>query len=213
MKPSLCGAARVPRTASRASFVMRERAIIALAGVAACAGIAASIVLVPDWRGVWGAGLAVLMVVIAATDARRFIIPDALTAAALVLGLAYAAVEDTDMWLPAVAWTLVRGAAPAVVFFALRSAYRRWRGRDGIGLGDVKLAAVAGIWLDWPIIPVAVDIAAVAALGTYLILRVGFRRAVRPTTRLPFGLFLAPSIWLGWVIETALLLDPTVLSF
>ena len=34
-------------------------------------------------------------------------------------------------------------------FFALRYGYARLRGRQGLGLGDVKLAFVAGAWLDW----------------------------------------------------------------
>src|SRR5215469_16578696 len=141
-----------------------------LAGAALSVGIVASLVLVPDSRGAWGAGLAVLMVAIAAVDARRFIIPDELTAAALALGLAYAAVADAEMWAQALAWAVLRGVAPALAFFGVRVGYRRWRGREGIGLGDVKLAAVAGVWLDWPTIPVAIELAAVAAIGTYLIM-------------------------------------------
>ena len=86
-----------------------------------------SIVLVPDSRGAWGAGLAVLMAAIAAVDARRFIIPDELTAAALALGLAYAAVEDADIWAQALAWAVVRGAIPALAFLGVRAANRRWR--------------------------------------------------------------------------------------
>lgn len=192
---------------------------------AAVVGVA-SIALVPDSRGVWGAGLAALMVAIAAVDARLFIIPDELTATAGGLGFAYAAVQGADMWLPALGWSLIRGAATALVFLGVRAGYRWWRGRDGIGLGDVKLAAVAGVWLDWAAIPVAVDIAAVAALGACLVLylmkrlmpqrliaRRGFRRAIRATTRLPFGLFLAPAIWLTWIIETTLLFHPSVYSF
>ena len=182
---------------------------IALAVIAALIGVVASLVLLPDARGLWGGGLAVLMVAIAAFDVRLLIIPDELTAAALALGLAYAAQQDTDAWMLALAWALLRGAAPALIFLAVRDLYRRWRGREGIGLGDVKLAAVAGVWLDWPVIPIAVDIAAVAALIAYLLLylayrsRPGFRRRIR-RTRLPFGLFLAPAIWLAWIAQTAL---------
>src|SRR4029077_804203 len=175
-----------------------------LAGVALSAGIA-SIVLVPDSRGAWGAGLAVLMVAIAAVDGRRFIIPDELTAAALVLGLASAAVEDAGIWAQALAWAVLRGAVPASAFLGVRAGYRRWRGREGIGLGDVKLAAVAGVWLDWPNIPIAVEIAALAALAVYLIRHLYLRRNVRPTTRLPFGLFLAPAIWITWMLDATLL--------
>jgi leader peptidase (prepilin peptidase) / N-methyltransferase len=176
-----------------------------LAGVALSIGSVASIVLVPDSRGAWGAGLAVLMVAIAAVDARRFIIPDELTAAALALGLAYAAVEDADIWPQALAWAVLRGAVPALAFLGVRAAYRRWRGREGIGLGDVKLAGVAGVWLDWPTIPIAIEIAALAALGAYMIRHLYLRRNVRLTTRLPFGLFLAPAIWIAWILEATLL--------
>jgi len=180
---------------------------MAFAGVAA-SGIAASLMLVPDMRGIAGAGLAVLMVAIAAVDARRFIIPNELTAAALVLGLVYAAIGETGSWAQAVAWSALRGIVPALAFLAVRALYGRLRGREGIGLGDVKLAGVAGVWLDWPVIPVAIEIAAVAALGVYLIRHLCVGRAVGPATRLPFGLFLAPAIWIGWLLETTLLYPP-----
>lgn len=186
---------------SRTAWTMRATHI-AFAVAAASICVAASIILVADSRGVWGAGLAVLMVAIAAVDARLFIIPDELTAAALALGLAYAVVQDGDIWPTALAWSLLRGAVPALVFYGVRAGYRRWRGREGIGLGDVKLAAVAGVWLDWPTIPVAIEIAAVAAIGTFLLMHFCSRRAIRRTTRLPFGLFLAPAIWLAWMAET-----------
>jgi leader peptidase (prepilin peptidase) / N-methyltransferase len=178
---------------------------LVLAGVALCVGGIASVVLVPDSRGPWGAGLAVLMVVIAAIDARRFIIPDELTAAALALGLAYAAVGDADVWAQALAWAVLRGAVPALAFLGVRASYRRWRGLEGIGLGDVKLAGVAGVWLDWLTIPIAIEIAALAALGAYMVMHFYFRRTVRPTTRLPFGLFLAPAIWIAWILDATLL--------
>jgi len=77
----------------------------------------------------------------------------------------------------------------------------------------VKLAGVAGVWIEWSIIPIAIEIAALAALGTYLVRHWWLRRAVRPTTRLPFGLFLAPAIWIGWLFEATLLLYPVGASF
>jgi len=38
--------------------------------------------------------------------------------------------------------------------------YRRWRGRDGLGLGDIKLAAVAGSWLGMVTIFAVIEFAA-----------------------------------------------------
>lgn len=138
------------------------------------------------------AGLALLMLAIAVVDARRFIIPNELTLAALALALVQAAVLDAN---PATALlqAALRGLALGLIFFAIRETYSRLRGRDGLGLGDVKLAAVAGVWLGWTAIPIAVEVAALSALALYLV-RYLSGRPLRATQRIPFGLFLAPAI-------------------
>ncbi len=180
--------------------------------IAAVATAAASMIVVPGALGVAGAGLACLMVGIAAVDARRFIIPDELSAAALALGLVHAAIGHPDAIGEAVAVAMLRGGVMALAFFGLWAAYRRLRGRDGIGLGDVKLAGVAGAWLDWPSIPIAVEIAALAALAVCLVRWLALGRTISATTRLPFGLFLAPAIWIAWLGETMLPQIPSVLG-
>jgi leader peptidase (prepilin peptidase)/N-methyltransferase len=53
-------------------------------------------------------------------------------------------------------------------------------------------------------LPVAVEIAALSALTAVLVHQVVTRRTVKPTTRLPFGLFFAPAIWVSWLLQTAL---------
>ena len=181
--------------------------------IAGAAGIAASVLLLPDARGVAGGGLALLMIAIAVVDARRFIIPDELTIAALALGFVHAALLDTDAIMPSLATAALRGAVLALAFWGLRIAYGRLRGREGIGLGDVKLAGVAGVWLDWATMPVAVEIAALAALAVYAVRRFRGGRSVRRTIRLPFGLFFAPAIWIGWLLESILPLFPAMAWF
>src|ERR1700731_4600164 len=47
----------------------------------------------PDWRGAFGAALALLMLAIALSDIHHFIVPDALSATAFVLGLIAAALK------------------------------------------------------------------------------------------------------------------------
>src|SRR5215831_11747011 len=151
----------------------------------------------PGAPGAFGAGLGLIMLAIAAVDARRFIIPNELVAAALVLGLVQATMQESGAAMPALALAAVRAAVLVLLFLALRWLYAWWRGREGLGLGDVKLAAAAGVWLDWPSIPLAIEIAAVAALAVYATAHVAGRRRIRAATRLPFGLFLAPAIWLA----------------
>jgi leader peptidase (prepilin peptidase)/N-methyltransferase len=163
--------------------------------------IAASLILLPNAEGAIGGGLAVLMIAIATIDARRFIIPDELTVAALALGFLHAAIQAGNL-VELLASAALRGAVLALAFLSLRFLYRRIRGREGIGLGDVKLAGVAGVWLDWSMAPVAIEIAALAALAAYAVRLFSKRRPVRSTSRLPFGLFFAPAIWIGWLLQS-----------
>jgi leader peptidase (prepilin peptidase) / N-methyltransferase len=180
----------------------RHRAVAGLfgLGILAAATIAASVFTAPGWPGVLGAGLGLLMLAIAVVDGRYFIIPNALTIATLALGLVYAALLGG--WL-GIGEGLLRGGVLAFAFLVLRAGYQWFRGRTGIGLGEVKLAGAGGIWLGWMMLPVAVEIAALAALAAYA-LRWLAGRPVQRLTRVPFGLFFAPAIWLAWLIETAL---------
>jgi len=176
-------------------------------GLPVLAAVVASIVMVGGLRGALGAALALIAAAIAAIDARRFIIPDALNAAALLLGLAHAwTLAPETPWI-ALGIALLRGAVLGLLFLGLREGYRRLRGRDGVGLGDVKLAAVAGVWLDWFAMALAVEIAALAGLAVFGLWHLTGQRTVRATSRVPFGVFLAPAIWIAWLVE-ALLLAP-----
>ena len=168
-------------------------------------GIAVSLMTSTNLRGAFGAALAVLMLAIAVSDLRRFIVPDLLTATAFVLGLIYAARFDVGPISEILFECLLRATATALPFLALMLLYEWWRGQPGLGLGDVKLAAVAGVWLDWFTIVAVIEVAALIALGVFGISRYVLRRPVGATTPLPFGLFLAPAIWVGWIGQTLLL--------
>ena len=165
-------------------------------------GVLISIASAPDTIGLLGAGLALVMVAIAVVDRRSFVIPDALTAAGLGLAVVHAAAQEPDAMVHAVLLAAVRGAALASLFLIFRSVYARIRGRQGLGLGDVKLAGVAGAWLDWSLMPIAVELAAVAALCAYALRQAFLGRPISVTNRVPFGLFFAPAIWACWVLET-----------
>lgn len=184
----------------------RERPVAACAVVlVALATVAASLIVVPGLPGYLGAGLALIAIAIAIIDARYFVIPNELTAAGLALALANAArMAPYAIW-ESVGVVMLRAAALALLFLGLRALYRHLRGREGIGLGDVKLAGVAGAWLDWLAIPIAVEIAALAAIAAFGVRYYAGGRAFDANLKFPFGLFLAPSIWLGWLIEVALL--------
>ena len=168
------------------------------------AAVGGSLVISPGPEGLFGALLAALMVAVAAEDFRRYIIPNELTAAAVALGLLRAATVGPDADWAAVLQAVLRAVAIMVPLLALMIGYRRWRGRDGLGLGDVKLAAVAGVWLGFATIFAVIELAALSALAAYLVNSRLRKRPLKATAFLPFGLFLAPAIWLGWLAEAIL---------
>jgi len=139
------------------------------------------------------------MLAIAAVDAQKFIIPDPLVFAALLLGLLRAGIagDAAEFGL-----ALLRAALCCAAFVMLMSAYQALRHRRGMGLGDAKLAAVAGAWLDWMTIAAAIELAAVSAIVAYALRSFLRNRRMRADAVLPFGLFFAPAIWLGWLVET-----------
>lgn len=184
---------------------LRRHAIYAALAASAFAAVAASFFAAPGLAGLFGAALGLLMLAIAVSDARAFRIPDRLTLAALLLALAQISAMGLANLPENIGAAVLRGAVLGLVFLALREMYFRLRRRHGIGLGDVKLAMVAGAWLDWPLIPAAVEIAALMALIAYSVSQLVLRRPMEATAKLPFGLFFAPAIWFCWLAGTMFL--------
>lgn len=109
-------------------------------------------------------------------------IPNRLNATLLLSGLAVAGLTD----VPGLLASVVGAVLGSTVLLAVALAFRRLRGRDGLGLGDVKFLAGAGAWTGWQGVGPVVFLAAVAAL-----LVVGMRRwagaALHRHQPIPFG--------------------------
>lgn len=145
-----------------------------------------------------GLALAALLAAIAVSDWRHYRVPDRLTSLALGLRaldiLASPSSATGDDLLQAAG----RAVAMAAMFYGFRLAYLQLRGQEGMGLGDVKLAGVAGAWVDWSRLPMVIEIAALigVAVALFRAARAGSR--VRANTRLPFAVGFAAAIFLGW---------------
>lgn len=129
-------------------------------------------------------------------DARTGRIPDAANAAVFGLGLARALVAGPSM----AAERLLDGAIVALLLLLLRSAYRRLRGRQGFGLGDVKFLTAATLWTGLAGLPFLLLGASLAAL--LWVGLAGLRRGgLGWTTRLRFGPYLAAALLLTVLLE------------
>ena len=83
-------------------------------------------------------------------------------------------------------------------FWGLRVGYFYLRGREGLGLGDVKLMAGIGALLGPWLIPHVVLLAALGALGAALLHRKRNADAMAATRALPFGTALCVATLLLW---------------
>ena len=132
------------------------------------------------------------------TDIRFGIIPNWLNALIAVLGLARAFVMDGASGVLAGA---IAGFAIGAVLVLLRQIYFAWRGVQGLGLGDVKFLAAAGIWTGLSDFPLLLLIATLVALLLAGVLHLT-GRAVTARTAIPFG----PSLAFG--LLATLVLQP-----
>lgn len=129
------------------------------------------------------------LLALAVIDLRTMMLPDILTGQVLVLGLV---VAGTDGRLVE---SLIGAALGFAVFALIATMYRRWRGHDGLGLGDAKLLGAAGAWVGWTGLPSIVLIASLAAL--VVALPMAMRVAGRTTQHeVAFGPYLAGATWI-----------------
>jgi leader peptidase (prepilin peptidase)/N-methyltransferase len=147
--------------------------------------------------------LAATMGAIAAEDMRRMRVPDAWSLPAALGGFIAVALEARSIGstpLMMLGHAMVSLIVCGGAFYLLREIYFRWRGVEGLGFGDVKLAATGGIWLGWEIFPAVVTIAAVGAI-LWVIGAAALKRGWPKERKIPFGAFLAPAIWICWVLS------------
>lgn len=91
----------------------------------------------------------VVLHLLVAIDFEHFIIPDSLQWALAILAVPHYFLSSLNLQ------ELLAGAAlGGGIAAALHYGYRWWKGHDGLGFGDVKLMAVAGLWLGaTPLVP------------------------------------------------------------
>lgn len=165
-----------------------------------------SVALMPMPQSLVSVILAAAMLSIAVSDFRSLTIPDTISLPAIPLGLTVSGnlVSSQTPYLcnPEHVLAAITGFAG---LFTVRWIYEKVRGREGLGLGDVKLAAVAGAWTGLEGLLAVITLAASAALmvviATDVIMRWRDRgsQGLSSSTEVPLGVFLAPAIWVQFL--------------
>lgn len=148
------------------------------------------------------ATLGLAMSVIIITDARYFIIPDIISLPMIVLGIVLSPLfPHNSTSMNAILYSVLAASLGFLVFYVTRLLYKVIRQKEGLGFGDVKLAAVAGAWTGMEGLNIVFLLSCLSALGFILILHLSGNR-VKASTALPFGVFIAPSIWVVWILQS-----------
>ena len=169
-------AERLGRAWDHATYLVRRATVLAAATSLVVGATAPAPVAVRGGMATTG----VLFVLASLVDVHERRLPNRLLAAALLAALASVAVG------PSVGDT-AQAAIGAAFGGGLVLGVRLVR---GIGMGDVKMAAVVGAsvgYVSIGAVPVAIAVAAAVAAGVGLVGR---------RTSLPFG----PALWLGWAV-------------
>ena len=180
----------------RGAISPRYPLVEALGGVVA---LAALLLPTTPWSSLAAAWLGWSLIVVFFVDLDHRIIPDEISLGGTLLGLALSFV--TIGFVPALLGAILGGGS----LFLLAWGYERTRGRAGMGMGDVKLAAMLGAFLGWQGVLLTVMLASV--VGSVLGIALLLSRRGTGATALPFGCFLAPAAW------AAFLFGPSIWSW
>lgn len=138
-------------------------------------------------------------------DVRFFLLPDKGNIALAGLGLVYQILHTDFSDAQSISSVLVFSATGAffgaAIFLLTRWISLKWKGVEGIGWGDVKFSAAAGIWLGPAGVGFMIGGAAFLLLLAGGLIMLLTRRPLKDFY-LPFGAAAAPAtgvlLWLSW---------------
>ncbi len=133
---------------------------------------------------------------IAMTDAREYIIPDEFSIGGAVLGILFAVFGGALPWTGA----LLGAAVGFGLLWGVAVLGAKAFGQEAMGGGDIKMMAMVGAFLGWQGVLLTLFLGSVGGVLIFLPLRLLGRDKL-----VPFGIFLALGAALCWVAGPALL--------
>ena len=144
---------------------------------------------------------------IAWQDRKTFTIPDAALLALASIAIAWRWSEAAGLGDASLSSALAIGldaALPGGALLAFREVYFRRKGHDGIGFGDVKLAASGGMLVGVVGFSWALFAASLAGLLFVGVTRLSPKSRATPlasSDKIAFGAILAPAVWVVWMVQ------------
>ena len=150
----------------------------------------------PTLTGVTGAVFFTILLGIAMTDLRSYIIPDEFSLGGLVIGLALAAMRSVD-WL---VWSVVGAVAGFVLLWLVAWLGLKLFKKEAMGGGDIKMMAMIGAFVGWHGVLLTIFLGAL--LGTIVFVPINL---INRGKLVPFGIFLAVGAAATWLVGTPII--------
>ena len=139
--------------------------------------------------------LSIFFIIIFFIDLNHFIIPNSLTFPLMMIGFAKSFAPNSDSNLfPIYLNSLIGGIMGYLVIWLIILSYKKFKNKEGMGLGDAKLLSAIGFWFGWICIPFIIFISSVVAL--LVVTPSLIRKSKTMSSQIPFG----PYIIIGCVI-------------
>lgn len=85
-------------------------------------------------------------------------------------------------------------------FFVMAWTYEKWKGIEGLGLGDVKMMGWIGAWLGLYSVPFVILSASLTGLAVGILAMRRSKDGLQ--TAIPFGPFLAVGAYVAWILQS-----------
>jgi leader peptidase (prepilin peptidase)/N-methyltransferase len=138
------------------------------------------------------------MIVLFVIDLQHQILPNVITVPGIVIGFVLSLFLPPG-WLSSLLGIALGGG----VLLLIMEAYARARGFEGLGMGDVKMLAMIGAFLGWPLMLLTLVLGSLA--GSVIGVGLMATRRGGMKTALPFGTFLAVGALVAAVTGDAIL--------
>ena len=145
--------------------------------------------------------LLTLLLAIAVTDLKHYIIPDELSLGGIAAGIALALPAGPPSLPESVVGSLVGGG----ILWGVAIAGSRVFGREAMGGGDIKLMAMIGAFLGWKGALLTIFLGALSGTLIFGPIALYARMTRRPERLVPFGVFLALGAALTFYVGEPLL--------
>ena len=140
--------------------------------------------------GIASGVLLALLITLARIDQAKRLLPDSLTLALVLSGLAFHGLFNPSGLVNSVIGALLGYA----VLWAFTKIYEKIRKIKAMGRGDFAMTAGIGAWVGWPLLPFALTVACVVGLMTVM----AQRKTQWRTAELAFGPALACGALTAW---------------